>query len=297
MPPHRRQASALLALVLVVVLGSWTGDSNGASTSSHFSKLRHHTQGRTLAQVAAPSPSVKPAAGVPPEVAPPAAATFTPGVIAKTTGTDGVALTFDDGPDNQTMPILNLLRTWGVKATFCLIGSNVREHPELVQAIVRDGHSLCNHTWNHDLQLGQRSADVIRSDLQRTSDEIHKAVPGVAIKYFRHPGGGWTPAAVAVAEELGMTSIDWDVDPLDWDTGTYGVGPTMINHIIDTVKQGVQPGSIILSHDGGGDRTSTVGAYQTLLPYLLQERHLRLVPLPAGDRVQQSAQQRGPVPR
>jgi peptidoglycan/xylan/chitin deacetylase (PgdA/CDA1 family) len=236
---------------------------------------------------------VKAASGLP---EPPANATFAPGVTAKTTGTDGVALTFDDGPGDQTMAILNLLRASGVKATFCLIGSNVREHPELVQAIVRDGHTLCNHTWLHDLQLGQRSTDVIRSDMQRTNDEIHRAVPGVAIKYFRHPGGAWTAAAVSVAEELGMTSIDWDVDPLDWDTGSYGVGPGMVNHIIDSVKQGVQPGSIILSHDGGGDRTSTVAAYQTLLPYLLQERHLRLVPLPTGRRVQQSAQQSGRLP-
>jgi hypothetical protein len=85
---------------------------------------------------------------------------------------------------------------------------------------------------------------------------------------------------VAVAQELGMTSIDWDTDPSDWDTATFAVGPTMISHIIATVKESVQPGSIVLSHDAGGDRTSTLAAYQTLLPYLLQERHLRLVPLP-----------------
>jgi peptidoglycan/xylan/chitin deacetylase (PgdA/CDA1 family) len=131
----------------------------------------------------------------------------------------------------------------------------------------------------------------------RTNDEIRRAVPGVAIKYFRHPGGAWTATAVAVAQELGMTSIDWDTDPLDWDTGSYGVGPSMANHVVEAVKQTVQPGSIVLSHDGGGDRTGTVAAYETLLPYLLQERHLRLVPLPTGERFQQSAQQRGRLPR
>jgi peptidoglycan/xylan/chitin deacetylase (PgdA/CDA1 family) len=219
---------------------------------------------------------VKPASGVPEPTEPSADATF---------------------PGDQTMPILNRLRANGVKATFCLIGANVRERPDLVQAIVRDGHTLCNHTWLHDLQLGQRSVEEIRSDMERTNDEIRKAVPGVAIKYFRHPGGAWTPAAVQVAQELGMTSIDWDVDPFDWDTAAYPAGPTMINHIIDAVKQGVQPGSIVLNHDGGGDRTSTLAAYETLLPYLIQERHLRLVPLPTGERFQQSGQQRGQVPR
>jgi peptidoglycan/xylan/chitin deacetylase (PgdA/CDA1 family) len=193
--------------------------------------------------------------------------------------------------------MLNLLRTWGAKATFCLIGSNVREHPDLVQAIVRDGHTLCNHSWMHDFDLGQRSDEEIRSDLQRTNDEIRNAVPGASIKYFRHPGGMWTPAAIAIAAELGMTSIHWDTDPTDWDTPDYPVGPTMINRIVDIVKADIHPGAIVLSHDGGGDRTSTIEAYQTLLPYLLNERGLRLVALPAGERFQQSAGRQGPQPR
>ncbi|GAA1800552.1 polysaccharide deacetylase family protein [Planosporangium flavigriseum] len=295
MPLQRVQVSALVVLVLLVVIGSWAGARNGERTKSTPSKTPKQPYSHALA-AAAPPPAVKPALGAANTV-PESAATFVPGVVAKTTGTDGVALTFDDGPGNQTMPILNLLRAYGVKATFCLIGANVREHPELVQAIVRDGHTLCNHTWMHDLGLGQRSAEEIRSDLERTNDEIRKAVPGVEIKYFRHPGGAWTPSAVAVAQEMGMTSIDWDVDPLDWDTGTYGTGGSMVSHIVDTVRQGAQSGSIILSHDGGGDRTSTVTAYETLLPYLLQERHLRLVALPSGERFQQSAQGADSPPR
>jgi peptidoglycan/xylan/chitin deacetylase (PgdA/CDA1 family) len=276
MPPSRIHASVfpavVVAVVLVVVLGIWIGGSFGEHRASDSSK---RGDSRVVAGTAAPHPSLAPAVALPPP-----AAIFTPGVVAKTTSTDGVALTFDDGPDNQTMPMLNLLRTWGVKATFCVIGSNVREHPGLVQAIVRDGHTLCNHTWNHDLGLGQRSADEIHADLQRTTDEIHKAVPGVPVKYFRHPGGNWTPTAVQVAQEMGMAPIDWDTDPTDWDTAAYAVGPAMISQIVETVEQGVQPGSIVLSHDGGGDRTSTVAAYEKLLPYLIQEKHLRLVPLP-----------------
>jgi peptidoglycan/xylan/chitin deacetylase (PgdA/CDA1 family) len=279
MPPHRLHASVLLtvvlAAVLVVALGMWIGGSYGERRASDSSKPRNHGHSRAVAGAAAPHPSLAPAAALPPP-----AAIFTPDVVAKTTSTDGVALTFDDGPDNQTMPLLDLLRANGVKATFCVIGENVQQHPDLVQAIVRDGHTLCNHTWNHDLGLGQRSADEIRADLQKTSDEIHKAVPGVPIKYFRHPGGNFTPTAVQVAQDMGMTSIDWDIDPADWDTATYSVGPTMVSQIVETVENGVQPGSIVLSHDGGGDRTSTVAAYETLLPYLLQDKHLRLVPLP-----------------
>jgi peptidoglycan/xylan/chitin deacetylase (PgdA/CDA1 family) len=132
------------------------------------------------------------------------------------------------------------------------------------------------------MRLGQRSPEAIRSDLQRTSDEIHRAVPGVPIRYFRHPGGLWTPAAVSIAQDMGMTSLGWDVDPSDWNIAGYPPGPVMTNHIINNVKQHVHPGAIVLSHDAGGDRTSTVAAYRVLLPYLLDERHLRLVPLPSG---------------
>jgi peptidoglycan-N-acetylglucosamine deacetylase len=202
--------------------------------------------------------------------------------VARTTGSDAVALTFDDGPGDETLAILALLRQYGVKATFCLIGVHVRERPDLVQAIVRDGHTLCNHTWQHDLGLGNRSPEAIRSDIQRTSAEIHKAVPGIPIRYFRQPGGMWTPSVVSTAQQMGMTSLGWDVDPSDWNVAGYPPGSVMTNHVIGNVEQHVHPGAIVLSHDAGGDRSSTVAAYRVLLPYLLNQRHLRLVPLPGG---------------
>ena len=144
--------------------------------------------------------------------------------------------------------------------------------------MVTDGHTLCNHTWHHDLKLGTRAPDVIRSDLQRTNDEIHLAVPNAPIRYFRHPGGNFTPAAVAIASDLGMTSISWDVDPKDWDTAHNGTGGTMAQHIIGVVTKHAHAGAILLQHDGGGNRTGTVAAYQTLLPWLLER--FQLIPLP-----------------
>jgi len=198
--------------------------------------------------------------------------------VLRTTASSGVALTFDDGPSPDYTPqILDLLRTYGVKATFCVIGVNVRSHPDLVRAIVRDGHTLCNHTWAHDLNLGRRSAEEIRSDLERTNDEIHLAVPGAPITYFRHPGGNFTPAAVKIARELGMASIGWTVDPRDWDTGRQG--PALTGRIVTVVERCTAPGAIVLSHDGGGDRRWTVEAYRTLLPWLSER--FTLIALPA----------------
>src|ERR1700755_1793476 len=102
------------------------------------------------------------------------------------TGTDSVALTFDDGPNPQWTPkLLEVLRDADIKATFCLIGTQVEEYPELVREIVADGHTVCNHSWDHNLELGDESEDEIRDDMQRTNDAIEDAAPDTPIDYFR----------------------------------------------------------------------------------------------------------------
>ncbi|MBT8226361.1 MAG: polysaccharide deacetylase family protein [Dactylosporangium sp.] len=224
---------------------------------------------------AQPSPSA--ATPQPPEL--PGSATPQPVRPLRNIGGPKVALTFDDGPDTATPEILALLRQHGVQATFCVIGTSVQDHHDLVRQIVADGHTLCNHTWSHNLKLGQQSPADIRHDLQRTSDEIHLATPNAPIKYFRHPGGNFTPEAIAVAHELGMTSIGWEVDPRDWDVRTYGTGASMGGHVIEVVMKSTRPGSIVLSHDGGGQRSGTVHAYQTLLPWLLERYELVALPV------------------
>ena len=198
--------------------------------------------------------------------------------IIRTTGAATVALTFDDGPGPDTPKLLEMLRDQGIKATFCLIGVNVQEYPQYVKAIADDGHTLCNHTWKHDEALGKKSADAIRADLQKTNDEILKAVPGATIKYFRHPGGNFTPAAVQVASELGMQSLGWSVDPSDWNSKKW-TGQQMTDHIINNVRNNTKPGSIVLSHDGGGDRSCTMAAYKTLLPELKNKYTLIAMPV------------------
>jgi peptidoglycan/xylan/chitin deacetylase (PgdA/CDA1 family) len=197
-----------------------------------------------------------------------------PGVIASIEST-GVALTFDDGPDpNYTPKVLNLLRKHNVKATFCLVGVQVQEFPELVRDIVAGGHTLCNHTWRHDTKLGTKSDDAVRADMTKTLDAIHAAAPDARVKYFRHPGGMWTPRAVKIAQELGMASIGWDVDTDDWNVAKYPAGPTMRDHILEVLRAGVKPGSIVLSHDAGGDRSGTLAAYEIAIPELTAKHKL-----------------------
>lgn len=214
-----------------------------------------------------PSESVRPAPTTPAPSVRPGRRGDGPAESLRKTGKAGVALTFDDGPDPvQTPRLLDLLAEQHVKATFCVVGENVAAHPDLVRRIVDEGHTLCNHTWRHSLTLGKERPEVIRADLERTNDAIRQAVPGAEIKYMRAPGGNFTKPFVSVAAELGMTSIYWQVDPRDWDHPAGETGEQHVAKIVDTVRQQVSKGAIVLSHDY--QQPDTITAYEQLIPWL-----------------------------
>ncbi|MFY1634467.1 polysaccharide deacetylase family protein [Solwaraspora sp. WMMB335] len=222
----------------------------------------------TPATAAGPDPPVgsPPSTGLPP-YDPIATDRSGPFGTRRTSGSAAIALTFDDGPHPvHTRQILDVLRRYRVTATFCLIGQNVVRYPDLVRAIADDGHTLCNHSWNHDFDLGSRSRAAIRADLIRTSAAIQDATGGRPVSYFRQPGGFWTPAVVGVARELGMASLHWSIDPADYFQPGAG-------SITATVTAQAVPGSVVLLHDAGGDRTGTVLALRSILPNL-QRRFL-----------------------
>jgi peptidoglycan/xylan/chitin deacetylase (PgdA/CDA1 family) len=192
----------------------------------------------------------------------------------RSTGDAYVALTFDDGPDPRWTPeVLALLREHDVKATFCVVGQLAQAYPELLRDIAADGHTLCNHSWSHDMALGRRPAREIRADLERTNAAIRDALPGARVSYYRQPGGAWTGRVVEVAEELGMSSLHWEVDPQDWARPGAGAIATVVSGATDE-------GAIVLLHDGGGERRGTVQAMRRFLPDLAGR--LSLDALPAG---------------
>jgi peptidoglycan-N-acetylglucosamine deacetylase len=189
-----------------------------------------------------------------------------------TTGDAYVALTFDDGPDPRWTPdVLEQLRKHQATATFCVVGEMAEAFPELVREIVADGHTLCNHSWNHDVELGNRSRAAIRRDLRRTNKAIHNAAPGIRISYYRQPGGAWTEDVVEVAAELGMSSLHWAVDPKDW-------SQPGAEQIAEVVESGTADGAIVLLHDGGGERRGTVRALTKVLPELAARHRLEALP-------------------
>jgi peptidoglycan/xylan/chitin deacetylase (PgdA/CDA1 family) len=226
------------------------------------------------------SPSLPPTASGSPE-APGSTGTKVfggPGGSAQLTGTAGVALTFDDGPDVENTPrLLDLLKQYNVKATFCLVGFRARDHPDLVRRIAAEGHTLCNHSWQHDLRLATRSPERIRGDLQATNDAIHNAAPDAKIKYFRAPGGNFTTGLVGIAHGLGMASLYWWVDPRDWDDTHDGSAQAHISRVAANIRSHLKPGAIVLSHDNG--QPQTIVAYRQLMPWL--KDHYTLIAMPA----------------
>ncbi|NLU77245.1 polysaccharide deacetylase family protein [Micromonospora sp. HNM0581] len=188
------------------------------------------------------------------------------------TGTAGVALTFDDGPHPDYTPqVLAILREHHMTATFCVVGKNAQAYPWLVEQIVAEGHTLCNHSWDHDVALGARPVDWIRADLMRTSEAIRAAAPDAPIAWYRQPGGAWTYSVIAVSRDLGMTPLHWTLDPSDW----RAPGATRIaTSVIDEAR----PGSIVLLHDAGGDRQGTVDALYQILPELAGRFEIQALP-------------------
>jgi peptidoglycan/xylan/chitin deacetylase (PgdA/CDA1 family) len=284
--------AALAVLAVIVFAGSSYGVAACASDTPH-AKAQPVTAVRPSSEVPDDGSSVPPASGGPsakPRSSPRPSASGSPSPAPrrpvnalgpagsrKSTGSTAVALTFDDGPDPVNTPaMLDLLKQRGVKATFCLVGWRARDNPDVVRRIVAEGHTLCNHSWQHLEDLGQRDEAYIRHDLQATNEAIHAAVPDAKISYFRAPFGNFTPLLVSIAREFGMTSIHWDVDDQTWMTSTYGVGQAMTDHIRYEVQTFTRPGSIILSHDN--KKPHTITAYTTVLPWLQQ--HFTLIPLP-----------------
>lgn len=170
-----------------------------------------------------------------------------------------VVLTFDDGPHPmQTPEVLRILREREVKAVFCLVGEQAEKHPELVRQIVDDGHALCNHTFSHDPNLAGSAVGKITQEIVSTADAIEDAAPGAAVPYFRQPATLVTSDVGAVADSLGYQPLDWTVDTRDWTKPGEDA-------IVRAATQNLQPGAVILLHDGGGDRSGTVAALPRIL--------------------------------
>lgn len=168
---------------------------------------------------------------------------------------DTVALTFDDGPHPETTPAL-LAALGDAPATFFLQGSRAAARPDLVRAIAAAGHPIGNHSWTHPRLPSLSPADR-ELEVARTQDLL-TGITGTRPVLFRPPYGDTDASVAATIAGHGLTEVRWTVDTRDW----AGV-PT--GEIVDAAAA-VEPGGVILMHDGG--YASTVAAVPRILAAL-----------------------------
>ena len=172
-----------------------------------------------------------------------------------------VALTFDDGPDPRWTPkVLDILRAEGVKATFCVVGVVGRKHVDLVRVERDQGHTMCNHTEHHVDHLDRAPTSKVVEEIDDGFRFLDSSL-GAPPPLFRPPGGHVGPVVVDVAHERDMRVLNWNVDARDFDELP---APAMLASVLGAVR----PGSVILLHDGGGDRSQTVALLGPLIKEL-----------------------------
>ncbi len=170
-----------------------------------------------------------------------------------------VALTFDDGPSSYTGEVLDILDRRGAKATFFIVGRNAEHNTDLVRRAVESGHEIGNHTWTHAALTGLAKA-ARHQEVQGTSDAVRSAV-GHAPSLFRPPYGAMRPGTNREVRSAGLMPVVWSIDPKDYTPGVTA------KSLVARIGNALRPGSIILLHDGGGNRRKTVAA----LPKILDE--------------------------
>ncbi len=181
-----------------------------------------------------------------------------------------IAVTFDDGPSGSTREVLDILETHGARGTFFVVGQWTERLPHVVQAIAERGHEIGNHTWTHFDASEVRDEGRWRKELRRTS-EIIAATAGRPPVLFRPPYGHEVERFAAVAADCGLgTTVLWSVSPEDWE------GKADDGLIEAVVTADVQPGAIVLHHDGdvrddlnsGSPQAGTVRALPRILERL-----------------------------
>jgi len=172
-----------------------------------------------------------------------------------------IALTFDDGPSAYTSQVISILSRYHVHGTFFEVGQEIAGRAAVMRSALAHGDELGDHSMHHSVLPS-------RSDIAETARAIQRA-SGFRPCLFRPPYGAYNSAEVARARAEGMSTILWDVDPQDWSRpGTSAIYARVVAN--------ARPGSIVIMHEGGGDRSETVAALPAIIRNL-KSRGYRLV--------------------
>ena len=182
-----------------------------------------------------------------------------------------VAVTFNCAVGNSDIDeILTILGNYNTKATFFLLGSWADTYPEEVQKIFDAGHEIGNHSYSHK-DMPSLSFENIVLDIQKCNETVRN-ITGVTPALFRAPSGAYDNKTISAAENLGMTTIQWDVDSLDWKN-------ISADEIIKRVTTKTKNGSVIQLHIG---TENTAEALPLIFDYLLKAN---LTPVTVGELI------------
>lgn len=151
-----------------------------------------------------------------------------------------VALTFDDGPDDLTPALLDLLKKFNAKATFFCIGTKIEESPSIVERIDAEGHSLGNHSFYHQPYFPVLSVKNIREEIAATQMKL-KEVTGKNNRYFRPPFGVSNPIIARALKAFSLFVVGWSIRSLD----TSKTKEVALARILKKIKGG----DVVLLHD------------------------------------------------
>jgi peptidoglycan/xylan/chitin deacetylase (PgdA/CDA1 family) len=198
-----------------------------------------------------------------------------PGLAATACGAGHVALTFDDGPHpGYTAPILEVLATKEVPATFFVLGSSADAHPALVRRQGAAGHVVANHTYQHEQLTTLSDAAIVRT-VERTHTAIQRA-GAVPARLVRPPYGATSSRVREVLTGAGYGQVRWTVDPRDWERTASAIRSGVLANLDD--------GAIVLLHDGVANSGETLAALPGLIDGI-RSRGYCFGTLDAGGRV------------
>lgn len=178
-------------------------------------------------------------------------------------------LTFDDGPSPNTEKILDILKQHNVKATFFVIGQCASGHPDTLRRTVREGHSIGNHTYSHNLSYGSKFPPSAFIDELKKNDENLKRILGKDFhtNLIRFPGGSFGHDSYkSKVTDAGYSYLDWNATNGD----TSAICPSK-ESILSTFKREAGSGKyqhlVVLMHDAGAKKT-TVEALPEIIEFL-----------------------------
>ncbi len=201
---------------------------------------------------------------------------YLPVIIRGKSGERAVALTFDDGPDPRSTPeLLRLLSNHRVMATFFVTGEKAFKHPDLVREIVRQGHSIGNHTFSHDNLLLLKGRHHLLNEIEETQNVLRDL--GVIPLVFRPPAGVTSPGLEPVLRRLNLYTVNFSCRAFDG-------GNRRIRNLSKKILKRVRPDDIILLHDTRPKNDNLFSCWLKEMDQLLTgigKKGLKVLPLSA----------------